>query len=247
MIQSIERCMSLLELLSSAGSEGLGLGELAERAELKVPTAHNILATLLKLGYAAQTDRRRYVLGAKARQLALSGGTLQKLAQHAHALMSELVRRVQETAVFCIYDGGKRHTLVAVESKQALRVAAQEGKDERLLSTVTGRVLLSLLSEKELENWLGNRVLQEATWPEVRDLASLEAELAHIRARGHCAFSKDALIHALAVPLNLPQCGLRAALGIFYPRGRHPAEGDEWELLLRLQDTAAKIMAFDGG
>jgi DNA-binding IclR family transcriptional regulator len=52
------------------------------------------------------------------------------------------------------------------------------------------------------------------------------------------------LIHALAVPLPLPEYGLLAALGIFYPRGRHPADGDDWELLLRLKETAANIMAF---
>lgn len=244
MIQSIERCMALLELLSSAGAEGLGLGDLAVRSGLKGPTAHNILATLVELGYADQVSGRHYVLGVKSRQLGSTGGVVQRLTQHAHGQMSELVHRVQETAVFCLYERGKRRTLVALESTQALRVSAQEGEDDRLLSTATGRVLLSLLRESELKTWLAGRTLPDRGWPEVEDLATLQVELAHIRASGHCSFSRDALIHALAVSVPLPEYGLRAALGIFYPRGRHPADGDDWELLLRLKDTAAKIMAF---
>lgn len=244
MIQSIERCMTLLELLSSAGPEGLGLGDLAARSGLKAPTAHNILATLVELGYADQISGRHYVLGVKARQLGNRGGLVQRLTQHAHGPMSELVQRVQETAVFCLYERGKRRTLVALESAHVLRVAAQEGEDDRLLSTATGRVLLSLLRENELKRWLVGRSLPDYGWPEVADLTALQAALAQIRESGHCSFSKDTLIHALAVPVLLPEYGLRAALGIFYPRGRRPADGDDWELLLRLKDTAVKIMSF---
>lgn len=66
-IQSVERAFSLMEALEALGGEAR-LTELARSAGLSDSTAHNILNTLIGIGYVRQ-ERTRYALDLRLRKL----------------------------------------------------------------------------------------------------------------------------------------------------------------------------------
>src|SRR5690625_4843434 len=61
-VQSVERAFTLLGLIADAGGQAT-LSELAERADLPMPTIHRLLRTLVNLGCARQLQDRGYALG----------------------------------------------------------------------------------------------------------------------------------------------------------------------------------------
>ena len=62
LVRSLLRGLDLVEFLA-AHPEGAHLNDLAEAANLKKPTAHNLLRTLCARSFAARDDAGRYVVG----------------------------------------------------------------------------------------------------------------------------------------------------------------------------------------
>ena len=56
-VQSVVRAFALLDLIADAGGRAT-LSELAERADLPMPTIHRLLRTLVGLGCARQMEDR---------------------------------------------------------------------------------------------------------------------------------------------------------------------------------------------
>src|SRR5690625_6251103 len=61
-VQSVDRAIDLLEGLTDLGGSA-ALSELAEAAQLPLPTIHRLMRTLVMRGYARQLPSRRYTLG----------------------------------------------------------------------------------------------------------------------------------------------------------------------------------------
>ena len=62
LVQSLLRGLDLVEMLADH-PEGMYLNDLAARAGLKKPTAHNLLRTLVSRGFAARDEAGRYTAG----------------------------------------------------------------------------------------------------------------------------------------------------------------------------------------
>lgn len=240
MVQSVVRAMALLEHLEAAGAEGLALQELARRAELKPPTAHNLLRTLEALGYVAQAvDSRRYALGPRAVSLGRAQTWVERLQRLAMPLVGELQRRVDETVQLTVYRAGRRHTLCSAESAQPLRVGAQQGPDDRFYDTATGRMLLALLPAAERVRVVAELGPPESRWPAAA--ADPAAALEGLLTEGHARFENRAShVVALAVPVPSPAADCPAALGLYLPEARWNV-GREAVLVEALRETASRI------
>ncbi len=242
-IQSLERAFFLLERLGSADQDGLSLTELSRLGVLKLPTCRNILATLQDLGYVQQLSaNRRYALTDKC---TFAGDTDSEEALTAHALpaLQSLLSQMKETVVLCLYKNHQRKTLVALESQQQLKVAANLGADQNFYSTATGRILLSQLPAKELQALLHKLPSAAADWPEFDNPSDRAGILATIRQRAEVIFNKGGMVTALAVPIVFSKRNLLAAVGLYYPAARHhntavPA------FITALRETAGKIAEF---
>ena len=244
MVQSVARALGLLELLDGAGRDGLRLGDLAVRAGLKPPTAHNLLATLEAMGYVRQSEpTRRYALGPRALALGRQRELAEALAWAGERHARTLYRAVNETLVLAMLDAGRRRTLLSMESQQSLRVGASQGFDERLYDTATGRVMLSRLEPERLDAWAAEHGLPGPAWPEAADASSLRQALGDIARAGFARYeSAAAHVVALAVPIGLSCADVNAALGLYLPSARS-SPGREQELVGALVEAAAGISA----
>ncbi|OGV70831.1 MAG: hypothetical protein A3K19_26950 [Lentisphaerae bacterium RIFOXYB12_FULL_65_16] len=234
--------MELLENLHDAGVMGVGLGDLATRARLKPPTAHNLLKTLVQLQYATHDPQtRRYNLGPRARVLGRAPDAADVLARVSAPALQALQERLRETAILAVYRDGLRHTLLTFESSQELRVGAGCGVDSHLYSTATGRILLSQIPAPELNVFIDTHGLPSDEWRDVRTLAQLHGALDGIRQARFAHYDRpEGHVAADAVPLPLRRDDLVAAIGVHYPRVRTPADGDQ-ALKQALTETAVRI------
>ncbi|MCE9612820.1 MAG: IclR family transcriptional regulator [Lentisphaerae bacterium] len=101
MIQSIERAAKLLHLVATYPA-GAGVRELARAAQLKVPTAQNILKTLAALEFLEfDPDARRYRIGLTPLLLAEKVEPLARLRRLARPAMEALQNELHETITVC--------------------------------------------------------------------------------------------------------------------------------------------------
>lgn len=242
MVQSVQRALRLLELLDAGGVGGCMLTDLCARAGLKAPTAHNLLATLIELGYAVQDPpTRRYRMGERARNLGTGRAAVARLKHAAAQPVEALHAQTNETVILAVGFEGRRHSILSCESEHELRVTAATGVDDHFYDTATGRMLLALRSPPEAQAFVDEHGLPGAAWPEVAGTAGLTQVLAGIRTAGHAELTKpQSHVRALAVPVSLPGCPLHAALGLFYPTVRDAA-GRRADLLQRLHEAARQI------
>lgn len=119
-LQSVERAMNIFELLDSAAPpSGMGVGEISVRMNLKTPTVHNFLKTLLELGYLEQSGNK-YLIAEKTRFLGWNGVHKRHLIQIVKPHLFRLVSTLNETCILTAKSGRYWQTLLRLESSHIL-------------------------------------------------------------------------------------------------------------------------------
>lgn len=244
MIQSVERAFALMEALDRQARKGFALGDLATQTGLKPPTAHNLLQTLVELGYVTHDAvTRQYAIGEKAWRLGRQQFLAQAIEEIALPVLRKLQSQFDETVLLALYQNGQRHTVASVESRHSLRVGGGTGVDTHLYSTATGRVLLGQLSQRELNRFISSQGLPDTTWPEATTKDALCRELLTIRDERFVSYEvPDRHIQATAVPVELSEPDTFVALGMYYPTVR-PPHGGLHRLRKLLREAADAIAA----
>ena len=106
-IQSVERAMRMLEFL--AREQGAApLGAIARAAGVQSSTAHNILATLVALGYVRRpATGSEYRLGGRILNLARIAGDDDALRRRFRPLIEETAQRFNESTYLIVPSGGE--------------------------------------------------------------------------------------------------------------------------------------------
>jgi IclR family acetate operon transcriptional repressor len=145
-VQSVVRAASLLARFADAES-GLTLTELARSTGLTVSTAHRLLGTLCATGLLCRdADRDRFLPGPLLLRLSRSSllaDDLSDISAHLEALVEE----TRETACFAMRRGDEVTVLLAVRSREALRVDVNAGERAPLVSSAIGHALLAFGDE----------------------------------------------------------------------------------------------------
>jgi IclR family acetate operon transcriptional repressor len=183
-IQSVDRALTLLELIASAGGD-VGLNELAARADLNPSTCHHLLATLAQRGYVAKAPGRRYRLG--SRMLAFSQACLRQvdLPQRAAPYLEKINEATGETVHLAILQGDELMTVAKRDARHAVRVdAGTVGKSDAAHATATGKAILAWLPETEIERIVSARGLRGFTPNTITTYPALIEELRSVRREG---------------------------------------------------------------
>ena len=120
-IQSVERALSMMIYIADHGSARLG--EISSAAGLRPSTASGLLQTLEHMGFLSRSKNELdYCLGLSSLKLGLCFNKTSGLASHIHALLTDLVKEVDETAYFEIKIGDRYYYYDVVLSTQPLKV-----------------------------------------------------------------------------------------------------------------------------
>ncbi|OQA88458.1 MAG: Acetate operon repressor [Lentisphaerae bacterium ADurb.Bin242] len=217
-VQSVERAFQILEMLyeNKNPDDGLGIASVSRELGLKLPTVHNLMKTLVLLGYAEQKEDGKYRPGPKADKFGMKSDS--RLLALARPLIARLVRELNETAVLIVAHDGVRYTLFQEECTRELKVSADTFPNSNFCGTATGLAILSRFSESRLKQYLDSS--PDALTGYFNSTAELKKTLRKIRKDGCCVLEKEEFV-VFGVPVSDPGSGLYAALGMFVPLTRY--------------------------
>ena len=223
-VQSVERVFELLELITSARDE-ISLSELAESAQLPLPTIHRLLRTLVSLGYVRQLPNRRYGLGPQL--IRMGEVASRQLGAWARPHLASIVEQLGETANMAILDGDMATYVAQVPSAHSMRMFTEVGRRVHTHDSGVGKAMLAQLDDTQVRGIVNRAGMPTPTEYSIATIDALLAELARIRARGYSIDDNEQELgvrcFAVAVP-NMPSLTAISVSGPLMRVDEHFAE-----------------------
>ena len=218
-VQSVDRALTILEMLARIGEAGVT--EIAAHLGVHKSTAFRLLATLESHRLVEQEgDRGRYRLGVG--NLRLAGATTARLdlVTEARPVCRQLAADTGETVNITVRSETSALYLDQVAGSSALQSHNWVGQHIPLHATSNGKVLLSELRDSDLKSAV--RELPRFTDRTVTSRSQLRAELAKAREAGY-AVAVDELevgLTAVAAPIRNAHGDIIASMSISGPTFR---------------------------
>lgn len=187
-VQSVDRALSILELLSNH-PKGLGLIAISKELNLPKSTVHRLAHSLISRDFIYQsTENESYNLSLKVAKLAFGVIENIDIRKKARPFIEELSTKVNEVVHLCILDGHEVVYIDKVERNRTLRMYSQIGKRALLHCTGVGKMILSGLEDSEINDIINQAGLPMFTENTITSKVALLKEIQLIRSRG---FSLD--------------------------------------------------------
>jgi len=226
-VQSIDRVIDILEAL--AEEKGVcGITALSKKTGLHKSTVHRLLNTLLQRGYIEkEPGNDNYQLGMKI--LFLGSAILDRMdiRRIAKPFLEELSKLTKEVVHLAILDNGETVYIDKVEgTNSSIRMYSQIGKRGPVHCTGVGKVLLSGLSDSEVEGILLEKGMEKYTENTITDIAAFKAHLKEVRQRGYALDEREHEegIRCAAVPIRDLKGRIIAAISVSGPIMRFTEE-----------------------
>lgn len=241
-VQSLERALDILEVLSRAERE-MGVTEIGPAVGLANGTTHRLLSTLVGRGYARQVPgSRKYILGPKSILLASSGR--ERLGPLARPFLKELTEVSQESSNLAALDRNSVVYIEQVPASRMVRMFTEAGNRVPAHASGAGKVLLAYQPAGVVDSIVGKaKKLPSLTPHTVTDPQQLREELLRIRGQGYALDSEEVEegVRCLAAPVVGADGKVVAAISISGPAGR--LEGPRLEELIPPIKTIAEKLS----
>lgn len=202
-VQSVDRAITVLEILAREGSAGVS--EVAAEIGVHKSTAFRLLAALEERDLVEQNvDRGKYQLAFGILRLASSIPARIDLVRQAQPLLDELAAEIDETINIAVV---REHFAVNVQQAMSTAVVASQnwvGQLTPLHATASGKILLAYLPETQRDAILEKAGLPQLTPHTVTTRTALDVQLAEVRASGFATAYEELEVglNASAVPIR---------------------------------------------
>ncbi len=150
-VQSLDRAIELLRLISSEHRSGARLSDLVAASGLAQPTAHRLLKQMIEGGLVMQDAQRRYRLGHFAYELGLVASTHFNLRDQCAPCLARISAETGDTAFLMVRSGADSFCLDRQSGSFPIQVLTVEvGKRRPLGIGGGGLALLSFMPQQEL-------------------------------------------------------------------------------------------------
>jgi IclR family KDG regulon transcriptional repressor len=203
-VKSANRVLDIIDLLTEH-PEGLTFVEMLDQLRFPKSSLHALLRTMRLRGHLSFDNRqRRFRLGVRfwaAGQAFLTGTDLRSIAEPRLERASQLL---DETVQLSVLDGLENVYIAKVEGRQALRLVSEVGSRLPAHATGLGKVLLSGLSDEELERRLHGKTLEQLTDRTITNKRRLLREITETRSRGYAIDEGESTpgVFCVAVPVR---------------------------------------------
>nr|WP_272210355.1 IclR family transcriptional regulator [Marinicella sp. W31]MDC2876227.1 IclR family transcriptional regulator [Marinicella sp. W31] len=216
------RLLLVLEALAEKGSP-VTPTEVNQQLGLPKPTIHRLFATLEAEGFIQrEIDGRGYCPGRRLR--VMSAGILSSLRIRTArvAILTELAEAINETCNISLPDLDAMIYLERVETKWPLRIQLPVGTRVPFYCTASGKMYLSSLDRKHLENYLNATELTAGAANTITTPGDLVAEIERVGACGYATDNEEFMdgMIAVAVPIRDSFGRLVSALSFHAPLQR---------------------------
>ena len=195
---------------------GLLVGELLGRVNLRRPTLYRLLHTLeTKQFLTATGEPQRFRLGPAVAQLAHVWSASQDVAATVEPILRKLWEHTQETVALFIVEGGCRRCIAEIPSLQVLSFKRGVGYREDLRIGASGRAILAHVPDRK-------PALKSPGARSATDEQVLSRELALIRKRGYAVSNSEVIQGAVAVaaPFFNGAGAVAGSIALFGPSAR---------------------------
>ena len=241
-VQSVDRAVTILELLAARGEAGIT--EIAEEIGVHKSTASRLVSALQQRGLVEQHgDRGKYALSFGIVRLAAATTGRMDLARLGQPTCQQLAESVDETVNIAVSDGEAAITLAQEVGSASVTSQNWVGRRTPLHATSAGKVLLAWMDEDERRALLRRR-LTRYTDATITDPTALRTELARVLDEGHARSFEELEVgmHAVAVPVCSHSGDVVAALSASGPAYRLPRRRAR-AIVGDMRDAAADLSA----
>ncbi|MBV7455499.1 IclR family transcriptional regulator [Acidovorax sp. sif1233] len=203
-VQSLDRAIGLLRLISSEHKSGARLSTLVAASGLAQPTVHRLLKQLVEGGLVMQDARRRYRLGHFAYELGLVASTHFNLRDQCAPFLARISAETGDTAFLMVRSGADSFCLDRQSGSFPIQVLTVEvGKRRPLGIGGGGLALLSFMPQDELPEVLGRIEPHLATYGGLTRQILLDL-METARARGYASITNYAVagVTSIGVPIR---------------------------------------------
>jgi IclR family acetate operon transcriptional repressor len=215
--QSVDRTLQLLDAIGAADGP-CTLSELAAATGLAAPTAHRLIASLVRFGYVRQEPSRRYTLG--PRLVVLGERATRLLGGWAQPWLTELRDLTGETTNLAMLDGDEMVYLTQAAGRHQMRMFTEPGRRVLPHATAVGKALLARLPEASVRALLARTGMPAYTPATLTDPDQLLAQLHLVRRRGYAVDDEEQEAGVRCFAVALPTGADRMAISVSGPLGR---------------------------
>ncbi len=202
-VRSIVRAFSILEAISNANGDKLGVQDLAKATNLSKATTYRIASTLVSLDYIEKDENNKYSLGLKL--ISLSAVVLNnlQLVDLAKSEIQDLAREIGLTTHLGTVDGNDLLYLAKANSNTSIRTTSYVGQRSYLHSTSLGKVLCSYLPLSRVTQILREKGMPEFTPNTITKIEDYLLELEKVKSQGYAIDDEEneKFVRCVAAPI----------------------------------------------
>jgi len=178
-IKVLSKALGILEFIASRrGVPTLAPELLRSMPDLTQPTCVRLLKTLCKAGYLEQLSRQKgYVLGPLAYYLGNASSYREELVSVARPVLVEFAAKYGQSILLTVRHGDFRTIPFGINTPTGIKLDLSRARYCDLTLSSTGRLLLSMMSEKEQQSFFVRHGFPQGDcWPEnvsIKDVLSI--------------------------------------------------------------------------
>ncbi|MCX7965649.1 MAG: IclR family transcriptional regulator [Syntrophorhabdaceae bacterium] len=188
LVQTVERVSQIIDLVGNS-SQGMSIKDISSTLGLPKGTVHRLLTSLAYFGYIRQDAKtKNYLLGLKLLELGNLITSQLDLRKIAEPYLKELAEKTKETVHMVILDQYEVVYIEKIESEigtGGLKMASRVGARNPAHSCAVGKVLLSYLTDEELDTFIEKKGLPQRTPNTIVSPIQLKEHLSMVRNQGY--------------------------------------------------------------
>jgi len=214
-VPALDKCFAVLDLMTRV-KQPMGISGISNALGYHKSTVFNIVHTLEDLGVLENGSESKFRLGPRLYALGKAAGGGSELVSTVHPYLEEIGERTRLSVFLGIRSGNMAMILDKVDSPTDIRISSEVGMAIPLFAGAGGKVLLSQLSDKELDSLLSENKLLKFTSASCVNKKKFKEMIRRVRQEAFAMDDEEYVegIRALAVPLRLHRQNLEAAVWV---------------------------------
>jgi DNA-binding IclR family transcriptional regulator len=192
-VDSVENALKLLLLFRDNAT--VRVSAAADHLDVARSTAHRLLTTFVKQGFAVQDSPSRvYRPGPRLMEVGQAAMRNLDVRGRARPHLEQLAVATGETVSLLVPERGNVRFVESIESRSTVRVASRYGLDLPTHATSGGKAILARMSPEALAELYPDEELRTVTAATIGTRTRLLAELDEVRDRGYATNNEESEI-----------------------------------------------------
>lgn len=198
----IDRIFTLLELLAY-GQKPMPLSLLVKQSGLSKTTVHRLLQTMVEKGYVSKNLEGNYAIGSKFIELASYHINSLELQTEAYPFLSVLYSQLNLSVHLGVLDGFKLVYVTKLDLFPTSKTFAKIGYETPAYCSSIGKILLAMLSGKDLDAFLDQCQFEQFTNNTITNASNLKKHLKQVRNQEWAMDNEESQLNhrCVAVPI----------------------------------------------